>query len=128
MRLSQSSSFKAKTSSLREPSPTNPSTITEMKYLRELFKLLINVSVWPSQGSCFKVVLIKQQMTSSFRRGAKCEITERNPGKSAKWVSVEKQPPEVLYKKKLLLKILPAFRPAFLLKRGSSTRANKSDV
>ena len=117
MRLSQSSSFKAKTSSLREPSPTNPSTIRKIKYLRELFKVLINFSVRPSQGSCFKVVLIKQQMTSSFRRGAKCEITERNPGKSAKCVSVEKQPPEVLYKKKAALKNFAGLQACNFIKK-----------
>ena len=44
--------------------------------------------------------LRKQQMSSSFRRAAKCEITERNAGELREMLSDEKQPPDVFYRKK----------------------------
>ena len=78
VRLSQSSCCKAKASSLRGASSTNSSTIREIQYLRELSKVLLNLSVRPSQGS-FKVLY-----KFPFRRGAKCESTERNARESCK--------------------------------------------
>ena len=46
-----------------------------------------------------KSALRKQQMTSSFRRGAKREINGRNAGKLSICVNVQKQLPEMFYKK-----------------------------
>ena len=55
-RRSQSSCFKAKTNSLCGASSTNLSTIREIECLKELPKVLLNLSVRPSQGTSSKVL------------------------------------------------------------------------
>ena len=83
-------------------------------------------------------------MTSAFRRGAKCEITERNAGELSKMCECWEKATRSVLQKKLVSKISPyiqentcvgvsfwwslikmqVWRPATLLKRDSSTDVN----
>ena len=101
------SCFKSTTSSLRGAYSTNPSTTREVKSLREFPKKIINLSVRSSQGSCFKVLWESRKWPAPFVEERKVKLLSKMRGNSAKCVSVEKKSPEVLYKKKLVLKISP---------------------
>ena len=69
-----------------------------MQYLMESSKVLLkpvsdNISRQLPQSA-----LRKKKMTSSFHRGAKCEITQLKAGDYTKCVSVEKQQPKLSLK------------------------------
>ena len=69
--------------------------------------MMLNLSVRPSQGSYFKLLYKRSKRPALFVEEQKEKLESKLRENHAKSVSVEKQPPEVFYKKKLVLKISP---------------------
>ena len=111
-------------------------TTREIKCLRELPKVLLNLSVRPSQRSCSKVHYETSQRPAPFVEERHAKLQSELWENHAKSVSVEKQSPEVFYKKaglknfaiftgkplcwNLFLIKLQTFRPATLLKTDAN--------
>ena len=89
---------------------------------------MLNLSARPSQGSCFKLLYKRSKLSALFAEERKEKLQSKLPENQAKSVSVEKQSPEVFYKKSWSYKFLHiyrktyalAFRPATLLEKDSN--------
>ena len=79
-------------------------TIREIKHLREFPKVLLNLSVRPSPGS-FKVLYESSKWPASFVEERNAKLLSEMRENHAKCVSVKKQPPEVFYKKSVLISL-----------------------
>ena len=111
-------------SSLCGASSTNPYTIREIKHLREFPKVLLNLSVRPSPGS-FKVLYESSKWPASFVEERNAKLLSEMRENHAKCVSVKKQPPEVFYKKSVLISLYSqesyVLESLFWFKRDSNT-------
>ena len=80
-------------------SPFHKQTTREIKCIGDLPKVMLNLSVKPSQGSCFKLLYESRKRPALLVEERNEKLQNELRENHTKSMSVEKQPPEVFYKK-----------------------------